>query len=127
MKSLVVFVLLVAGGMWWAWDAFNTDRIQAFVDSKIYEKWGPQAEYNLAQLCELTGRYEGAIHCYSAIMEAVPHSELAEKAMYRTAICLSQLNKFTESVATFDAFLEKYPESLFRDLAQRRRAGIFNR
>jgi len=119
---------LICGGAYWTWDAFTSGKIQTFVESNIKEKWAPTAEDSLATMYEMTERYGPAIICYRKLVEILPdNSPLAEKSSYRIAVCLSQWNKMPDALAAFDAFLEKYPNSEFRDVAQRRRAAIFNR
>jgi len=87
----------------------------------------PEVEYDLAILYELTNRYDQAMQCYQKVIQLAPESGDAEKSMYRVAVCFSELHKFQESIEVFDQFMEKYPNSQMRDLAQRRRAAIWNR
>jgi TolA-binding protein len=126
-KALAIIFVLIFGGAWWCWDAFTTGKAQMFVNERANEKWAPGAENFLAELYELTGRYPEAMQCYQKIIEVTPDDPLAEKAMYRVGVCLTELHRFNESIHAFDDFLAKYPKSGFAQLAWRRRAAVVNR
>ena len=55
------------------------------------------------QLVEAQGDYAGAVKQYKEAIKLDPHQK---KALYRSAICLSELKKFPEAIATWNKYIE---------------------
>ena len=87
-----------------------SDKFQAYAD-KSKAPWTCQVNMVLAQQLILLSRYEQAEKYLLKISPRGPKTEVAEKADFEYAHCLENRGQRSASVAAYEAFAEKYPES----------------
>lgn len=66
------------------------------------------------------GIYDSAIIYYNILLDKYYDTPAAEPAMFWKAECQYKLKKYSAAIATFNGFIEKYPNSEYRDEAQTR-------
>ena len=81
-------------------------------------------EFDSGNLYRKMGFYDAATIYFDGVLENYYDTEYAEKASYWKAECLYKLEKYVEARELFQAFVERYEQSMFLEKARDRLSDI---
>jgi outer membrane protein assembly factor BamD len=115
---------------------------EKIVKNGPYSKVGPEAQFRIGLAYEKQKEYVSAVHAYEKLLERYPQHPLAENAQFQIGWAYKQEAKRSEydqnaanqSIAAFNDFLVRYPnsdkaataEKLLVGLKQEQSKGLFN-
>jgi outer membrane protein assembly factor BamD len=107
-------------------EAYPDSELRSEADQRLFELRSKMAKKQLlgGNVYRKMGIYDSAIIYYNILLEKYYDTPAAEKAMYWKAMCLFKLKEYQDALTQFTVFVEKYPDSKYRDNAKSKISDI---
>jgi TolA-binding protein len=120
MRSLLIFLAVVAAFIFGLYHFYASGKLQQFLDKHPNQTWGVRTQYYLTQLYVIKSEYSKAIDSADRILKLYPKTKFAENALYMKAKSLEFNNQKQEAADAYKLFIETYPNSSSAEFADRR-------
>ena len=97
---------------------FKTGKLQNYLDKHPNPTWGVRTQYYIAKYYAMRRKNKKSIESAERILKIYPKTPFAEYALYLKANNLKELSMIKEARKTYQLFIETYPDSKKRKLAQ---------
>lgn len=122
MKSLVVILLILGGAYFWLKNSLSSGAFIKAVDEHPTARWAPAVAYYTGSFYRIVGDLPMAATTYWRLVDRIPESSYTERGHYAylEATDKKSLMSRSELVREYEKFLERYPESRFAPIVQRK-------
>ena len=122
MKTIIVFFVVLIGGMIYLQQSLQNGTVLKYIDEHPQEKYIPEATYYVGQGYYLFQNLLDATTYFLRVAQRYPNHPLADDAYFSYVQCLDDMSSAdrSELLEAYKAYVEKYPNGKHVELAKNR-------
>jgi len=119
MRILVLCLILLAAGFWYAHRNYNLDKAIQWSGENINSPYSERVDYLIGSFRYIAGDYENALKPFEQLLKNHKNSQYTAGSLFRVAMSCKKLNRRESAAENFRKFLERFPNHPKAELAKK--------